>query len=196
MLELRPLMSAEDFGEAFTPNYSSRNSVCVHSWKVDPIHLHAGHDPAPSPEPHTEHCDETDSFLGFSGQAHEAMAFYAKALGGQVTSEMKYRDMPPSDGSPGCNEMPPETLDHVAHSQLEIGNAIVMAADGPGGGEGSSTTINVDVDSVEEAERVFAALAEGGQVQMPIAETFWAHRWGMLIDRYGKPWMVNCMKQP
>ena len=70
-------------------------------------------------------------FLGFSGQAHEAMAFYAKALGGQVTSEMKYRDMPPSDGSPGCNEMPPETLDHVAHSQLEIGNAIVMAADGP-----------------------------------------------------------------
>lgn len=43
---------------------------------------------------------------------------------------------------------------------------------------------------------MFAALAEGGQVQMPIAETFWAHRWGMLIDRYGKPWMVNCMKQP
>ena len=77
-------------------------------------------------------------FLGFSGQAHDAMAFYAKALGGQVTSEMKYRDMPPSDGSPGCNEMPSETLDHVAHSQLEIGNAILMAADGPGGGEGSS----------------------------------------------------------
>lgn len=135
-------------------------------------------------------------FLGFSGQAHDAMAFYAKALGGQVTSEMKYRDMPPSDGSPGCNEMPPETLDHVAHSQLEIGTAILMAADGPGGGEGGSTTINVDVDSIEEAQRVFAALAEGGQVQMPIAETFWAHRWGMLIDRYGKPWMVNCMKQP
>ena len=57
-------------------------------------------------------------FLGFSGQTHDAMAFYAKALGGQVTSEMKYRDMPPSDGAPGCNEMPPETLDHVAHSQL------------------------------------------------------------------------------
>lgn len=86
-------------------------------------------------------------FLGFSGQAHDAMAFYAKALGGQVTSEMKYRDMPPSDGMPGCNEMPAQTLDHVAHSQLEIGSAILMAADGPGGGEGGSTTINVDVDS-------------------------------------------------
>ena len=60
-------------------------------------------------------------FLGFKGQTHEAMAFYAQALGGKVTAEMQYRDMPPSDGSPGCNEMPPETLDHVAHSQLEVG---------------------------------------------------------------------------
>ena len=129
-------------------------------------------------------------FLGFSGQAHDAMAFYAKALGGQVTSEMKYRDMPPSDGSPGCNEMPAGTLDHVAHSQLEIGAAILMAADGPGGGEGGSTTINVDVDSIEEAERVFAALAEGGQVQMPLAKTFFADKFGMVTDRFGVKWMV------
>lgn len=135
-------------------------------------------------------------FLGFKGQAHEAMAFYAQALGGKVTAEMQYRDMPPSDGSPGCNEMPPETLDHVAHSQLEVGAAVLMAADGPGEEGGGSTTINVDVDTPEEAERIFAALAEGGMVHMPMAETFWAHRWGMLQDRYGKPWMVNCMKTP
>jgi PhnB protein len=135
-------------------------------------------------------------FLGFKGQAHDAMAFYAHALGGKVTAEMQYRDMPPSDGSPGCNEMPPETLDHVAHSQLEVGTAVLMAADGPGEDGGGSTTINVDVDTPEEAERVFAALAEGGVVHMPIGETFWAHRWGMLQDRYGKPWMVNCMKSP
>ncbi|GAB3047648.1 VOC family protein [Stenotrophomonas tumulicola] len=133
-------------------------------------------------------------FLDFNGQAHEAMAFYANALGGTVTSEMKYRDMPPSDGMPGCNEMPPETLDHVAHAQLEVGGAVLMAADGPSDGKGGATTINVEVGSVEEAERVFAALAEGGEVRMPIAETFWALRWGMLVDRYGKPWMVNCMK--
>lgn len=135
-------------------------------------------------------------FLDFNGQAHDAMAFYAGALGGTVTSEMTYRDMPPSDGAPGCNEMPADTLDHVAHSQLEVGDAVLMAADGPanGGGGGGSTTINVDVATPEEAERIFAALAEGGVIHMPLSETFWAHRWGMLQDRYGKPWMVNCMK--
>ena len=86
----------------------------------------------------------------------------------------------------------PQT-EQVAHCQVEAGGAVLMAADGPQRSEGG-TTINVDVDSVEEAERVFAALAEGGQVQMPLAETFWARRWGMLVDRYGKLWMVNCMK--
>lgn len=136
-------------------------------------------------------------FLGFNGNAHEAMAFYAQALGGKVTSEMKYRDMPPSPDMDmeGCGPMAPDTLDRVAHCQLEAGGAILMAADGPQGqGEGGNTAINVDVDTVEEAERVFKALAEGGQVKMPLAETFWAHRWGFLLDRYGKPWMVNCMK--
>ena len=135
-------------------------------------------------------------FLGFNGKSHEAMAFYAQALGGKVTSEMRYRDMPPMENTDGCGEMPPETLDHVAHSQLEVGSAILMAADGPSSGGENSTTINIDVDTVEEAERVFKALADGGEVKMPIGETFWAHRWGFLIDRYGKPWMVNCMKQP
>lgn len=136
-------------------------------------------------------------FLGFSGNTHEAMAFYAKALGGKVVAEMRYRDMPPSPelAKEGCGEMSPETLDHVAHCQLEVDGAILMAADGPQGqDEAGTTTINVDVETVEEAERIFAALAEGGQIRMPLAETFWAHRWGFLHDRYGKPWMVNCMK--
>lgn len=135
-------------------------------------------------------------FLSFNGSTHEAMAFYAQVLGGKVVSEMKYRDMPPMESAEGCGEMPPETLDHVAHSQLEVDGAILMAADGPSPAGENSTTINVDVDSIDEAERVFKALAEGGQIKMPICETFWAHRWGFLIDRYGKPWMVNCMKQP
>lgn len=103
--------------------------------------------------------------------------------------------MPPSDGMDGCGEMPPDTLDHVAHSQLEVGAAILMAADGPSPPGQSATAINIEVDSIEHAERVFKALAEGGEIKMPLGETFWAHRWGFLIDRYGKPWMVNCMKQ-
>jgi len=134
-------------------------------------------------------------FLGFNGQTHEAMAFYAKALGGSVVSEMTYGDMPPSAGmdAEGCGGFMPQP-EQVAHCQVEAGGAVLMAADGPQPGDGSATTINVDVDSIEEAERVFVALAEGGSVQMALAETFWAHRWGMLVDRYGKPWMVNCMK--
>lgn len=135
-------------------------------------------------------------FLGFNGNTHQAMAFYAQALGGTVTSELKYRDMPPMENADGCGPMPPDTLDQVAHSQLQVGSAILMAADGPAMAGENSTTVNVEVDSIEAAERIFAALAEGGQVRMPIGETFWAHRWGFLIDRYGKPWMVNCMKQP
>ncbi|MDR6673784.1 VOC family protein [Xanthomonas sp. 1678] len=135
-------------------------------------------------------------FLSFDGATHEAMAFYAQALGGSIVSEATYRNLPPSENMDGCGEMPPETLDQVAHSQLEAGGAVLMAADGPSPPGAGSTTINVEVDSVEDAERIFAALSAGGEVRIPIGETFWAHRWGMLVDRYGKPWMVNCMKQP
>ncbi|MCL7715318.1 VOC family protein [Stenotrophomonas mori] len=132
-------------------------------------------------------------FLGFNGDTHEAMAFYARALGGKVVSEMHYSDMPPESGmdGDGCGGfMPPP--DHVAHCQVEAGGAVLMGADGTQRGEGG-ITITVDVESVDDAERIFAALAEGGQVQVPLGETFWARRWGMLVDRYGKPWMVNCM---
>jgi PhnB protein len=69
-----------------------------------------------------------------------------------------------------------------------------MGADGPPPHAAGSTTVNVMTDTPEEAERVFKALAEGGTVHMPIAETFWAHRFGALQDRYGKGWMVNCLK--
>ena len=138
-------------------------------------------------------------FLGFHGQAHEAMAFYARALDGRVVSEQTYGDMPPMDGeaADGCSGMP-ASPDHLAHSQVEAGGATLMAADGPppgpDAGVAEPTVVNVEVDSIEEAERVFAALAEGGEVKMPLSETFWARRWGYLVDRYGKPWMVNCMK--
>ena len=134
-------------------------------------------------------------FLGFNGQTHDAMAFYAQVLGGKVTSEMKYSDMPQDDTMEGCGDAPgPVDPNLVAHSQLEVGSAILMAADGPPSEGQGTTTIYIEVESVEEAERVFAALSEGGTITVPIGETFWAKRWGMLQDRYGKPWMVNCMK--
>jgi len=133
-------------------------------------------------------------YLNFDGQCREAFAFYARALGGKITAQMSYGDAPEDMRA----QMPPDTLGRIMHTQLESGGAMLMGADGPPshGTQAGGTTLNVMVDTIEDAERIFAALAEGGEVKMAIAETFWAKRWGMLVDRYGKPWMVNCMKDP
>jgi len=128
-------------------------------------------------------------FLSFPGTTREALAFYATALGGTIVSQSTYGE------TPMCDQTPADTHHWIAHAQLEAGGAILMAADCPPqqAGEGG-TTVNIDVETIEEAERIFAALSEGADVRMPMAETFWAHRWGFLVDRYGKPWMVNCVK--
>lgn len=128
------------------------------------------------------------AYLNFEGQAREAMDFYAKALGGEVTQRFSYGE------SPMAEQCGPASADHIMHSQVEAGGAILMGADGPPPHAAGSTCVNIMVDTPEEAERVFAALSEGGTVQMPIAETFWAHRFGGLQDRYGKGWIVNCLK--
>lgn len=133
------------------------------------------------------------AYLNFEGNAREAMDFYAHALGGKVTQRFTYGE------SPMAEQCGPATADHVMHSQVEIpsragGSAILMGADGPPPHAPGSTCVNIVSETPEEAERVFAALSEGGTVQMPIAETFWAHRFGALQDRYGKGWLVNCLK--
>lgn len=128
------------------------------------------------------------AYLNFDGRAREAMDFYADVFGAQVTQRFRYGD------SPMCDEMGPEYRDRIMHSQLEIAGATLMAADGPPPHAPGSTCVNIVVDAPAEAERVFHALAEGGQVHMAIEETFWAYRFGALQDRYGKGWMVNCLK--
>jgi PhnB protein len=133
------------------------------------------------------------AYLNFAGNAREAMDFYAGVFGGEVTQRFTYGE------SPMAEQCGPGAADHVMHSQLEIpskagGNAILMGADGPPPHGAPSTCVNIVTDSAEEAERVFAALAEGGSVQMPIGETFWAVRFGALTDRFGKGWLVNCVK--
>ena len=132
-------------------------------------------------------------YLNFDGECREAFEFYAAALGGRLIGPpMTYGE------SPMCDKMPPGSENRVMHAQLDADGATLMGADGPPGlaRSTSATCVNVDVKTVEEAERIFAALAEGGVVQMPLQETFWAKRWGGLTDRYGKPWMVNCMLPP
>ena len=128
-------------------------------------------------------------YLDFDGQCREAFDFYAnKVFNAQITMRMTYGE------SPMANDMPPETHNRVMHSQLEGAGAILMGADGPPGNTGHKGCVNIDVDTPAEAERIFTALSEGASIDMPRAETFWAHRFGMLTDRYGKAWMVNCLK--
>lgn len=130
------------------------------------------------------------AYLLFDGNAEEAFDFYARCLGGKVTRLSRFGEAPP--------EMPmsPEMRDKVMHIRLEVGDAVLMASDamssmGPYEPI-KSCSVAIQLDVPAEAERIFHALAEGGTVQMPIGETFWSARFGMLVDRYGVPWMVNC----
>ena len=131
------------------------------------------------------------------GQCREAFQFYAQALRGEIIAVSTYGDMPGA-----CEHIPKDKLTRVANVQLVAAGATIMGSDNVMGGDAADsdkgrndTTVNVQVDTVEEAERVFAALSAGGKIEMPIAESPWALRFGMFSDRYGKPWMVNCMKQ-
>ena len=128
-------------------------------------------------------------YLNFNGDCREALTFYAQLFDAAVEM-MSYGD------SPVCDEMPPGTADYVMHAQLSAGSLFLMASDAPPGmyQKPAGLSVALAVDSVEEAERVYSALAEGGQVIMALEETFWAHRFAMVTDRFGTPWMINCLK--
>lgn len=128
------------------------------------------------------------AYLNFSGTAREAMDFYAIALNGKVTQRFTYGE------SPMAGQMAEADHAKVMHSQLEVGSALIMGADGPPPHESGSTAVNIMQETPEDAERVFSALSAGGEVTMPLEETFWAHRFGAITDKFGKRWMINCLK--
>ena len=129
------------------------------------------------------------AYLGFDGNCADAMRFYEKALGGKLEVLMSGAE------SPMAEQMPKEFAHRILHARLALpGGGLLYAGDTPtnvpyDGIKGVS--IAVDYASVAEAEKVFNALAAGGQVTMPMQPAFWARRWGMLIDRFGTPWIVN-----
>ena len=130
-------------------------------------------------------------YLNFDGRCAEAFAFYREALGGEIVYSSTYGESPMRD------QMPPDAHGCIMHCHLVADGAEIMGADGPPPHDGhGNTCINLMIDTIEQAERVYAALSAGGTVHMPLQETFWAHRWGSFSDRFGKPWMVNCMKEP
>lgn len=120
------------------------------------------------------------------GKCREAFAFYAQALRGDIIATVTYGEMGP--------DIPEPMRPLVANVHLRVGGASIMGADAMENHDGQATTsVNIEVDNIEEAERIFAAMSEGGQVRMPMAQTAWSPRFGMCDDRYGQPWMVNCV---
>jgi PhnB protein len=133
---------------------------------------------------------QLNPYLFFNGDCEAAFKFYEQNLGAKIEAMM------PHEGSPAAGHVPAEWGSKILHARLRIGDQVLMASDAPPSSfeKQQGFSINIGVNDPSEAERIFRALAENGKVTMPIAETFWAVRFGMLVDRFGIPWMVNCEK--
>ncbi len=129
-------------------------------------------------------------YLSFEGRCEEALAFYREALDAQVEMLMRFSESPEA---PPPGAVAPGSEDKVMHASFRVGDSTLMASDGGCSGhtgfQGISLSLNLS--DVAEAERRFAALAEGGEVQMPLGPTFWSPAFGMVVDRFGVSWMVN-----
>jgi PhnB protein len=129
-------------------------------------------------------------YLSFTGNCAEALGFYAQCLGTKLDEVHHYA------GSPMEKDLPPGWGNKVMHASLNWQGFRLMGADNPPScykHEGyKGITLSLSVDDTAQAERLFAALSAGGNITMPMAQTFWAKRFGMLTDRFGVSWMVNC----
>jgi PhnB protein len=154
--------------------------------KIEKIHG------CPGPESNItkERIMQLNTHLNFNGQCEEAFKFYERALGGNITSMATY------EGTPAAQHVPADWQKKILHGEMKVGEVLLMGADAPPGRykspEGFSITFQTDQPA--EADRVFQALAENGHVSMPIQQTFWSPRFGMLVDQFGIPWSVNCMQ--
>ena len=128
-----------------------------------------------------------NAYLTFGGTCRDAMNFYAECLGVELEMISTFA------GTPAETYVPPEWRDKIMHASLRYGGVALMASDGMGPGDVThgGFSVSVQATSIEEAERLFAALGAGGTVTMPLEETFWAIRFGTLTDQFGVPWMVN-----
>jgi PhnB protein len=134
---------------------------------------------------------ELNPYLNFSGQCEAAFKFYEKCLGGTIQMMMRFGE------SPMANQVPAERRNQIMHMRMTAAGTVLMGADAPPEyyqkPQGFSVALNFTDPA--EAERVFNALAEKGTVQMPLQQTFWAVRFGALVDQFGIPWMINCEQQ-
>lgn len=130
-------------------------------------------------------------YLTFTGSCEEAFRFYEKVLGGKIEAMMT------AVGTPMEKQVPPEWRNKIMHARMTVGGTVLMGSDAPPDRAEpmKGVAICLNLDEAAEAERVFHALSEQASITMPIQETFWAQRFGMLTDQFGTPWMINCEKR-
>ena len=130
---------------------------------------------------------QVQSYLFFDGRCEEAIEFYKKTLGAKVEMMMRFKESPDSN-----HKITPGTENKIMHSSLRIGDTVVMASDGMGHGnpEFKGFSLSLNPKNAAEADRLFAALSDGGQVRQPLVKTFFSPSFGMLADKFGVGWMI------
>ena len=134
----------------------------------------------------------TVTHLHFKGNCSEAFEFYAATFGGRIVFSMTYGE------APGAHQASPEVREQIIHARLDLGDEFLLGCDVTPDRYEKPQGFNLmaNADQPADAERLFRILSEGGTITMPIGETFWAQRFGMVTDRFGTPWMINCEKKP
>jgi len=134
-----------------------------------------------------------NTYIHFNGNCEEALGFYEKVLGFKTAMLLRYSE------SPMASSTPPEMAQKIMHGRIALGDNVIMASDAPPGHfkEQAGFCINISVETPEEADRLYNAFSEKAKIEpcMPYGETFWAHRFGMFVDPFGVPWMINCEKK-
>ena len=133
---------------------------------------------------------QLNPYLTFNGQCEAAFKFYERCLGGKIIAMMSHV------GTPAEQHVPAEWLNKIMHARLTVNDQVLMGSDAPPDRyqQPKGITVSLQIKDPGEAERTFKALSENGTVQMALQETFWAARFGMFVDQFGIPWMINCEK--
>lgn len=138
-------------------------------------------------------------YLIFNGNCEEAFMFYKSVFGGEFPYIGKFSDMPPSD-DPNCPPPSPEEANRIMHVSLPIGNTVLMGSDSTSqSGDvaiGANISISINTDSRAEADKLFNGLSAGGNVVMPMQNTFWGAYFGMFVDKFSIHWMINFDENP